>query len=193
MRKIIFQMMVSLDGFIEGPKQDLSWHLVDDEFNKYAIDLLHSIDTIIFGRIAYELFEKFWPAEIVDPATTPDNLEIANQINDMRKIVFSKTMEKVEWKNTILLPQVNPEEINKMKQEEGKDMVIFGGAGIAQSFMKHELIDEYRIMINPIILGKGKPLFEDMTHRMKLKLQKTRTFASGVVMLIYEPLKEVQK
>lgn len=94
MRKIIFQMMVSLDGFIEGPKQDLSWHLVDDEFNKYAIDLLHSIDTIIFGRVAYELFEKFWPAEIVDPATTPDNLEIANQINDMRKIVFSKTMEK---------------------------------------------------------------------------------------------------
>lgn len=193
MRKIIFQMMVSLDGFIEGPKQDLSWHLVDDEFNKYAIDLLHSIDTIIFGRIAYELFESFWPAAMQDPATKKDDLEIAHQINDMQKIVFSKTMEKVEWKNSRLISQVVPEEINEMKKLEGKDMVIFGGAGIAQSFMKHELIDEYRIMINPIILGKGKPLFEDMTHRMKLKLQKTRTFASGVVMLIYEPLKEVQK
>lgn len=189
MRKVIFQMMVSLDGFIEGPKQDLSWHLVDDEFNKYAIDLLHSIDTIIFGRIAYELFESFWPAAMTDPSTTPDNLEIANQINDMHKIVFSKTMEKVEWKNSKLIQQLIPEEIAQMKQQEGKDMVIFGGAGIAQSFMRHELIDEYRIMVNPIILGKGKPLFEDMTHRMNLKLMKTRTFNSGVVMLVYEPIK----
>lgn len=191
MRKVIFQMMVSLDGFIEGPKQDLSWHLVDDEFNKYAIDLLHSIDTIIFGRIAYELFESFWPAAITDPSTTPDNLEIANQINDMHKIVFSKTIEKVEWKNSKLIQQLVPEEITQMKQQEGKDMVIFGGAGIAQSFMRHELIDEYRIMVNPIILGKGKPLFEDMTHRMNLKLIKTRTFNSGVVMLVYEPIKAV--
>lgn len=182
-------MMVSLDGFIEGPKQDLSWHLVDDEFNKYAIDLLHSIDTIIFGRIAYELFESFWPAAMTDPSTTPDNLDIANQINDMHKIVFSKTMEKVEWKKSQLIQQLIPEEITKMKQQEGKDMVIFGGAGIAQSFMRHELIDEYRIMVNPIILGKGKPLFEDMTHRMNLKLLKTRTFNSGVVMLVYEPIK----
>ncbi|MCC7196836.1 dihydrofolate reductase [Candidatus Peregrinibacteria bacterium] len=189
MRKVIFQMMVSLDGFIEGPKQDLSWHLVDDEFNKYAIDLLHSIDTIIFGRIAYELFESFWPAAMTDPSTTPDNLDIANQINDMHKIVFSKTMEKVEWKKSQLIQQLIPEEITKMKQQEGKDMVIFGGAGIAQSFMRHELIDEYRIMVNPIILGKGKPLFEDMTHRMNLKLLKTRTFNSGVVMLVYEPIK----
>lgn len=191
MRKVIFQMMVSLDGFIEGPKQDLSWHLVDDEFNKYAIDLLHSIDTIIFGRIAYELFESFWPAAMTDPSTTPDNLDIANQMNDMHKIVFSKTMEKVEWKNSKLIQQLVPEEITKMKQQEGKDMVIFGGAGIAQSFMRHELIDEYRIMVNPIILGKGKPLFEDMTHRMNLKLMKTRTFNSGVVMLVYEPTKAV--
>lgn len=185
-------MMVSLDGYIEGPNKELDWHHVDDEWNQYGMELLHSIDTILFGRTCYQLFESFWPKAEIDPKTTKDNIVIAHAINTMQKIVFSKTLNAVQeadhWKNIQLKNEVVPEEIIQLKKAPGKDMVIFGGAGIAQSFMKHNLIDEYRIFVNPLALGNGKPLFAKAAERMNLKFLKTKPFRSGLVGLYYQPL-----
>ena len=187
MRKVILNMMVSLDGFMEGPDKELDWHVVDDEFNEYGISVLNAVDTILFGRVTYQFFENYWPAAAKDPGTSKIDLEIAEKINNINKIVFSTTLKDVEWENSKLLKNVIPDEINKLKQESGKDMVIFGGAGIAQSFINLNLIDEYRIIVNPVVLGKGKTLFENINKKFKLKLMKTKVFNSGVVILYYQP------
>lgn len=120
MRKIIASEMVSLDGYFEGPNREIDWHNVDEEFNQYAISILNTVDTILFGRVTYQLFESYWPAAATNPSTSKSDLEIAHQINNKTKIVFSKTLEKVEWKNAKLVKEVIPEEIAKMKQQPGK-------------------------------------------------------------------------
>ncbi|WXG42347.1 MAG: dihydrofolate reductase family protein [Candidatus Freyarchaeum deiterrae] len=189
MRKIIASEMVSLDGYFEGPNREIDWHNVDEEFNQYAISILNTVDTILFGRVTYQLFESYWPAAATNPSTSKSDLEIAHQINNKTKIVFSKTLEKVEWKNAKLVKEVIPEEIAKMKQQPGKDMVIYGSGSIVSTFTQLGLIDEYLIIVNPVILGDGKPLFKDVKDRINLKLLKTKTFNSGNVLLVYKPAK----
>ncbi|MCZ7395546.1 MAG: dihydrofolate reductase family protein, partial [Candidatus Methanoperedens sp.] len=181
MRKVIVSMMVSLDGFFAGPSGEIDWHIVDEEFNQYAIDLLNTVDTILFGRVTYQLFESYWPAAATNLSTSKSDLEISHKINNITKIVFSKTLEKVEWKNARLVKEVIQEEIAKMKQQPGKDMVIFGSGSIVSTFTQLGLIDEYRIIVNPVVLGHGKPLFKDIKDRINLKLLKTKTFSSGNV------------
>jgi dihydrofolate reductase len=184
-------IITSVDGYFEGPNHDISWHNVDDEFNEFAIEQLRQTDTILFGRRTYQLFEDAWPKIAKDPTTSTDNLEIANLINNMNKIVFSKTLpmvqEKENWKNVKLLRAVNPEEINRWKQQPGKDMSI-GGNNLCTSFALRGLIDAFRIMINPIILGEGTPLFQGAKERLNLRPTGIRTFNSGNVMHCYAPL-----
>ena len=187
MRKIIYYNLVSLDGFFAGPKGEIDWHRVDEEFNQYAIEFLNSVDTIIFGRITYQLFENFWPVAAKDPATSKSDRVIANQINDLNKVVFSKTLTQVSWQNSHLIRQVVPDEIVKMKGQPGKDMVIFGSANLAQSFIKPGLVDEYRIMVNPIVLGNGMPLFQNLQNRIELSFIRSHTFKTGVIVLTYQP------
>ena len=188
--KLFMFMTISLDGFFEGRDHDISWHNVDDESNKFAIELLRETDTILFGRRTYELFEDFWPKAADDPKISKDNLEIARLINNMNKVVFSKTLTKVEekenWRNVKLVHDVNPEEIKRWKQESGKDLCI-GGSNLAVSFAQLGLIDEIRIMVDPIVLGEGTRLFEGIKDKMNLSLLKTRTFKSGNVLLYYQP------
>ncbi|OGC78711.1 MAG: hypothetical protein A2Z27_01830 [candidate division Zixibacteria bacterium RBG_16_50_21] len=181
MRKVILSMMVSLDGFFEGPNQELDWHVWDDEMEKYAHHTLDAVDSILLGRVAYRLFADYWP-------TAKDS--IAPQINNLPKIVFSKTLEKVEWKNSKLVKENIVEEISKVKQQPGLDLILYGGAGIASTFIKLGLIDEYRIIVNPVVLGSGKPLFKDIKEKLNLKLFKTKTFKCGNVALYYQPGKE---
>jgi dihydrofolate reductase len=188
MRKIILSMMLSLDSFIEGPDKELDWHVVDEEFNEYAIDLLNRVDTILFGRVNYQLFESYWPKAIDDPLISKSDLEIAHRIDDINKIVYSRTLQKVEWKNTKLVRDVVLEEVLKMKEESGKDMVMYGGAGIAQSFMKLGLIDEYRLFYNPVVLGNGKPLFKNLNGRIGMNLVDVKRFDSGLVLIVYTPV-----
>ena len=188
MRKIILSEMVSLDGFIAGPDDDLSWHQVDEEFNQYAIELLNSVDTILFGRLTYQLFENYWPAAALNPSTSKSDLEIAHKINDMIKIVFSRTLQKVQWKNSILIKEIVPHEVQKLKKQHGKDMVIYGSGSIVSAFIRVGLIDDYRIFVNPIVLGSGKPLFKDIKKRINLSLLNTRTFNNGNVLLRYQPI-----
>jgi dihydrofolate reductase len=183
-------MTISLDGFFEGRDHDISWHNVDDELNKFAIELLRETDTILFGRRTYELFEDFWPKAVDDPKISKDNLEKARLINNMNKVVFSKTLTKVEerenWRNVKLIRDVNSEEIKRWKRESGKDLCI-GGSNLALSFAQLGLIDEIRIMVDPIVLGEGTRLFEGIKDKLNLSLLKTRTFKSGNVLLYYQP------
>jgi dihydrofolate reductase len=186
MRKLFVFNLVTLDGYFEGPNREIDWHNVDAEFNEYAIDMLNSVDTLLFGRVTYELMASYWP--------TPDAIKndpiVAEKMNTLPKIVFSKTLDKAEWNNTSLVKDVIPKEIEKMKQVPGKDIVILGSGSIMSEFAQRGLIDEYRIMVNPIVLGDGKPLFKGIKDRLNLKLTKTRTFGNGNVLLYYQPVKK---
>jgi dihydrofolate reductase len=181
MKKVIVSNYVSLDGFIEGSNREIDWFVWDEEMAKYAIDLLDSIDTILFGRVTYELMASYWPT-----ATNQDPI-ITDAMNNLPKIVFSKTLEKAEWKNSRLVREVIPGEILRMKQQPGKNMVIFGSASIVSTFTQLGLIDEYRLIVNPVVLGSGKPLFKDIKERINLKLLKTKTFNCENVILYYQP------
>ncbi|MBI3660338.1 dihydrofolate reductase [Candidatus Acetothermia bacterium] len=185
MRKVIVFMLTTLDGFFAGPNGELGWHNVDEEFNEFAIDQLNSVDTLLFGRVTYQLMASYWPT----PAATTDDPIIAEIMNTMPKIVFSKTLGKVEWNNTRLVKDNIAEEISKLKQQSGKDMIIFGSSDLASTLTKLGLIDEYRIMVNPVVLGNGKPLFKGIKDKLNLKLLKTKTFSSGNVLLYYQPRK----
>jgi dihydrofolate reductase len=192
MSKLIFQMMVSLDGFYEGPDQEIDWHIVDDEFTAYSIDLLHSVDTLFFGRVTYELMADYWPTA----HALSTNPLVAGKMNSLSKIVFSKTLSKLDWNNATLAQQDVAKEIAAWKQRpvaknvlRRKDAALFGSSDLALSFIRLGLIDEYRIIVNPVVLGGGKRLFEGMPGRLNLKLVRTRTFDSGNVLFYYEPEK----
>lgn len=187
MRKVLLSNLVTLDGFFAGPKGELDWHIVDEEFNQYAIDLLSKVDALLFGRVTYQLMADYWPAAATNPSTSKSDLEIADKMNNLPKIVFSKTLQQVEWNNSRLVKDNIAQEISKMKQQSGKDMVIFGSGSIVPTFMQYGLIDEYRIIVNPVVLGNGKPLFKGVNDKHNLKLLKTRLFDSGIVILFYEP------
>jgi dihydrofolate reductase len=195
-RSLFLFMMVSLDGYFEGPNRDLSWHVVDEEFNRFAVDQLNEIGTLLFGRVTYHLFEDYWPKAGRDPTMSRENLEIAQMIDDVEKIVFSRTLAKVKevdgWRNVRLIREAQPEEIKRLKQLPGKDIAIFGSNDLATNLLRMGLIDELRIMVNPVILGNGNPLFRGMTDHVKLKLLRTKTFRSGNVLHYYQPSGRVQ-
>lgn len=193
LRKIHLFVMLSLDGYFEGPDHDLSWHNVDDEFNKFAIEQLRETGLILFGRRTYQLMESFWPKMEADPKTSPDNLEIARLINRIEKIVFSRTLESVRetanWRNVKLRHKVDPAEIRRLKEMPGKDIWL-GTSDLAMSFIKDDMIDEFRFMINPVIVGGGTRIFQGLENRLDLELNKTRKFQNGNVLMYYRPRPE---
>jgi dihydrofolate reductase len=190
MRKIIVSNLVSLDGFFEGPNRELDWFAVDEEFLEYARNLLSTVDTILFGRVTYQHMAAYWPTA----SGTGNDAFITEKMNNLPKIVFSKTLQEVKWNNSRLVKENIAEEILKMKQQPGKDMVIFGSGSIVSTFMQLGLIDEYRIIMNPVVLGNGKPLFKGIKDKHNLKLLKTKVLGSGIVILYYQPIgREVKK
>ncbi len=184
MRKLFFFMLTSLDGYFEGPNADISWHNTDDEFNQFAIDQLEELDTLLFGRVTYEGMASFWPTEF---ALQTDPI-IAEKMNRLPKYVFSKSLQSADWNNTTLVKENIPEAIAQLKQQPGKDIGIFGSSDFAVTLIPHGLIDEFRIMVNPVVLGQGKPLFHGIQHKLNLKLLKTKTFHNSNVLLYYAPL-----
>jgi dihydrofolate reductase len=182
MRKIIFQNMISLDGYFEGPNKELDWHLVDGEFNDYAAELLDSVDTLLFGRVTYQLMAGYWPSE---QALTDDPV-IATKMNSLQKVIFSRTLAKADWNNTRLVKTDAVEEIRRLKQLPGKDMAIFGSSDLTVS-LGTGLVDEYRIFIAPIFLGSGKTLLHGLKQRLPMHLIRTKIFKSGLVLLCYKP------
>jgi dihydrofolate reductase len=180
MRNVLFFMLVSLDGFYEGPDGSIDWHRVDDEFNDFAVEQLNSVDTLLFGRVTYQGMAGYWP-------TVPTGDAIADRMNSIAKIVFSRTLDRADWNNTRLIKDNVDEEITKLKQQPGKDMIIFGSSDLAASFAEMGLIDEYRIIVSPVVLGAGKSLFTGIQQQLNLKLINTRTFRNGNVLLYYRP------
>ncbi|MGI0014106.1 MAG: dihydrofolate reductase family protein [Nitrososphaera sp.] len=193
MRKVLLFITLSIDGYFEGPNHDLSWHNVDDEFNKFAIEQLKKTDLILFGRRTYQLMEAFWPKAAKDPTMSKENLEVANLINNVNKIVFSRTLDKVEekenWRNVKLVHEFDSEEIRRLKEQPGKDIGV-GGSDLAVSFIKAGLIDEFRFMINPVVIGEGTSIFKGINEKLNLRLLSTRTFKSGNVLLSYQPVRK---
>ena len=183
MRKLFAFNMVTLDGFFEGPNQDIGWHNVDEEFNRFAIEQTNTVGAILFGRVTYQGMASYWPT----PAAQSNDPEVANLMNTLSKVVFSRTLQKAEWNNTRLIKDNVAEEILKMKQEPGNDLAVFGSANLLSSLMQMDLVDEHRVMVNPVLIGSGTPLFRNIAQKVNLKLVKTRTFKSGNVLLYYQP------
>ncbi len=186
MRKLVLFMHLSLDGFAAGPHGELDWVSYDEELEKHAEDIVSTVGSPLYGRVTYQMMEGYWPTVLQDTAATKHDLDHARWVEDVEKIVFSETLEKVEWNNTRLIKDNIAEEVLKLKQQPGKDLVIFGSPGLARSLMQLGLIDAYRLTINPVILGSGIPLFADVEDKINLKLVNSRTFRSGVVALHYE-------
>jgi dihydrofolate reductase len=183
MRKLIFFNMTTVDGFFEGPNQDINWHNVDEEFNELAIEQLDEVDTILFGRVTYEMMASYWPTE----AALKDDPIIAEMMNTKAKLVFSRTLEKAVWNNTRLVKENILAEVQKLKGQPGKDLIIFGSSDLSAALAQAGLIDEYRLMVAPLILGRGKTILQGLPDRLELKLLKTRTMRNGNVMLYYQP------
>jgi dihydrofolate reductase len=181
MSKIILFNMISIDGFFEGPEKELDWHNVDAEFNEFAIEQLGSASAIIFGRVTYEMMAAYWTST----SAFKDDPVVADKMNSLPKIVFSKSLSWAKWNNTTVYRGDPEYECKRLKLQSDKDLYIFGSANLASTLMSSGLIDEYRIMINPVILGKGNPFFKSSDTSQSLKLIKTRTFRSGNILLYY--------
>jgi len=182
MGKIRVFNFISLNGYFEGPGRDISWHNHGADEDAYAAEMLQMGDILLFGRITYELMASFWPTEFAiknDPF-------VADGMNKAEKIVFSRTLEKADWHNTRLMKENIVEEIKKMKQLSERDMTILGSGSIVTQFAENGLIDEYQLMMDPIILGEGTTIFNGIREKLNLKLTETRTFKSGVILLNYE-------
>ncbi len=185
MRKVIFFMMMSVDGYFEGAHHEIDWHNVDEEFNDFAINQLAEVDTLLFGRVTYELMARYWPT----PEARNDDPVVAARMNSLPKIVFSKSLPEAEWENTQLVREGFAAEITKLKHQTGKDLIILGSSDLAVTFIQYGLLDEIRVMVNPVILGRGKTLFKGINDRLRLQLMRTRVFHSGNVLLYYEPIR----
>ena len=187
MKKIITTTWVTLDGFIAGPNGEMDWVMVDDEMGQYEDNAVSEADTLLLGRVTYQSFAGSWPYVPDNPKASEGEKIYARKLNAMRKVVFSRTLPTVEWNNSSLMREVVPEDIIKLKQEPGRNMLIYGSASLIQTLTNHGLIDEYQLMVHPVVLGGGKAFFHDIEQRQKLKLVKTKTFPTGVIGLYYQP------
>ncbi len=184
MRKIILMMSVSLDGFIEGPERQIDWHVVDDELHSHFNEQLRAMGGFLSGRVTHQLMAEFWPTADADPSNAGPMAEFARIWRDMPKIVYSRTLERADW-NTTIVRDVVVEEILALKAQPGGDLSL-GGADLAASFQRHDLVDEFRVYVHPIVLGEGKPLFPKSDAKINLRLAESRTFGNGVVLLRYQ-------
>ena len=184
MRKIALFMMVSLDGHFEGPGHDLGWHNVDDEFNALAVEQLDEADTLLFGRTTYDMMACFWPTEAGKKADP----ETATRMNKLPKIVFSHQNLKLKWENTrLVMANRLTDELTKLKNQSGKDLLALGSSSLCVTLLELGLLDELRLMVNPIILGTGTPLFSGLQEPARLALTKDRRFTSGNILFTYYP------
>lgn len=185
MRKVVLFMHLSLDGFAADANHDLGFLSYDEELARYADELVKTVGSPLYGRTTYQLMESYWPTVLTKPNANKQALAHAQWVENVPKIVFSKTLKEVTWNNTRLIKDNVAEEVKKLKQQPGKDLVIFGSPGLAAYFMNLGLIDEYQLTVHPIILGNGISMFTNNTTKNNLKLLDTKTLKSGVVTLHY--------
>ncbi len=184
MRKIIWMMTTSVDGYMEGPNREIGWHMVDDELFAHLVDWLSKTGGFLDGRVTYELMAKYWPTADEDPAATPKVAEFARLWREIPKVVYSRTLERADWNSTVVRDVVAAE-VEALKAQPGGDLVL-GGSNLASEFARLDLIDEYRLYIDPIVIGRGTQMLRPSDAHVLLRLVETRTFGNGVVMLRYE-------
>ena len=185
MRKVVIFNQVSLDGYFVDMHGDMSWaHKSDAEWLAFVEENASGGGELLFGRVTYELMASYWPT----PRARENDPIVAERMNNLPKIVFSRTMDKASWNNTKLVKGDLAAEIRKMKKEPGKDMVIFGSGSIVSQLAQAGLIDEYQIAVIPLVLGKGRTMFDGIKEKLSLKLTNTRAFGNGNVLLCYEPM-----
>ena len=184
MRKLFAFIMTTLDGYYEGPNQEFDFWVVDEEFNRFAEQQLDEVDTLLFGRVTYQGMAAYWPT----PAGEQDDPRLAARMNGLSKIVVSRTLDKAEWVNTRLITGNVAAELTTLKAQPGKDIAILGSSNLTASLLQTGLLDEVRIMVNPVVLGAGKSVFRTAGERTALKLLKSTHFSSGNVLLRYQPV-----
>ena len=195
MRRIVAFNRVTADGYFAGPNGNLDWVVPEEELDKAATKSLPGSDTILFGRRTYELFEGFWPHALDDSPTAPDPhgagrrspgiRAMAIWINETTKVVFSRTLKGVTWRNSRLLHELDPREIEAMKRQPGKDMMVFGSGSIVSQLAQHDLIDEYQFVVSPVLLGGGRSLLSGVSKSLRLDLLEAKKYQSGNVKLRY--------
>jgi dihydrofolate reductase len=186
MRKIILLMHASLDGLVGGPHGEMDWILHDEEMFQYVTKHFEGLGAALYGRVTYQMMESYWPTVPKNPESTKQELHHAEWVEKISKLVISKSLDKVTWNNTRLIKDNLAEEIIALKKQSGGDVMIFGSPRLSHSLMSLGLIDEYLLQINPILLGEGIPLFQDLKGRAKLRLISHQTFKNGVIGLHYQ-------
>lgn len=180
-------MMTSLDGYIEGDNHDLSWHNVDREFNRFAAEQMQEMGTILLGRRTYELMHDYWPTAT---PSDPDDKIVADMMDTLPKIVVSHSLENVKdeehWHNVRLIKEHVAQELARLKEEPGKDIAVLGSNNLCVALLGLGLLDELRIMINPVVIGSGTPLFATLKDKKQFVLAHTKVFNNGNVLLTYQ-------
>jgi dihydrofolate reductase len=191
MRKVIFLMHLSLDGMVAGPGGEIDWIAYTNELEQYAHALHASTDAVIYGRVTYQMMESYFPSLLansgMENGEEDGDLTHARWLEQATKYVFSRTLKSSEWRNTVFLGDNLAEEIKRLKEQPGKDLWLLGSPTLAQEFIRQGLIDEYWLDFSPVVLGKGQPLFANLSEQLKLKLLGVRTLEGGVVALRYAP------
>lgn len=192
MRKIQLLMQVSADGFTAGPNNSMEWlrkRGVNQVMEEYAIPLYESADAIIVGRVLYQEMAAYFPRVANDPNVSPAERKGAQMMNSIPKIVFSRTLDKLDWQNCLLVKEISPDKVQALKDQPGKDILLVGGATAAREFIRRDLVDEFHILVHPVVLGQGSSLFGGLEHGLELELLESRSLGSGVVLLHYRPAK----
>lgn len=183
MRKLISFMVVTADGFTEGPEGEFDWPNVDEGFNDFAVSQLHDLGALLFGRVTYEGMASYWPT----PMALEDNPVVTGLMNGKPKYVFSQTLSAADWSNTTLVGGDAGKAVAGLKEQDGHDLGVFGSSKLTVSLLEQGLVDELRVMVNPVLLGGGVSLFTGIEQRIPLALLRTTVFPSGNVFLVYRP------
>ena len=184
MRSLGIFNFITLNGFFKGPNGDISWHKHGEEEGEFSKENMKQDNILLFGRVTYEMMASFWPS----PMAKEMNPVMSEGMTNAEKIVFSRSLEKADWKNTTIIRDNIVDEIKKMKQQPGKDLTVLGSGSIVTQFAEAGIIDRYSIMLDPVAIGMGTPIFNNIHKQLDLKLVSTRTFKSGVILLNYEPM-----
>jgi len=194
-RSVVAATFVTLDGYMVGPDEDISWVAVgfDPEMQAdLAESMISEFDLFLFGRVTYDIFAEYWPNAVpydegddLRPSEGKEDPRIIRALNELPKLVLSKTLERPEWNNTRVIDDGLEDEIRRLKKEAGKSIGIQGSASIVQALERADLIDEYRLFVHPVLLGDGKPLFATGTNRQDFELVRIKPYANGVVAMSY--------